>query len=51
MWMIDRINMLPLVDEANWTEILGILENTTDAAYHAILLMERMVKYRLRQLS
>ena len=46
-----RINMLPLVDEANWTEILGILENTTDAAYHAILLMERMVKYRLRQLS
>jgi uncharacterized protein Yka (UPF0111/DUF47 family) len=45
-----RINMLPLVDEANWTEIIGILEQTTDAAYHAALLIERMAKYRLRQL-
>lgn len=44
-----RVNALPLVDEANWTEILGILEQTTDATYHAGLLLERMVKYRLRQ--
>ena len=44
-----RINMLPLVDESNWTEILGILEQTTDAAYHAVLLLERMAKFRLRQ--
>lgn len=44
-----RINALPLVDEANWTEILGILEQTTDAAYHAALLLERKAKYRLRQ--
>ena len=44
-----RINMLPLVDEANWTEILGILEQTTDAAYHAALLLERMARFRLRQ--
>ena len=43
-----RINMLPLVDEANWTEILGILEQTTDAAYHASLLLERIARYRLR---
>ncbi len=44
-----RINMLPLVDESNWTEILGILEQTTDSAYHAVLLLERMAKFRLRQ--
>jgi len=44
-----RINELPLVDESNWTEILGTLEQTTDAAYHAVLLLERLVKYRLRQ--
>jgi uncharacterized protein Yka (UPF0111/DUF47 family) len=44
-----RILVLPLVDEANWTEILGILEQTTDAAYHAALLLERMAKHRLRQ--
>lgn len=43
-----RINVLPLVDEMNWTEIMGNLEQTTDAAYHAALILERMVKYRLR---
>ena len=43
-----RSNTLPLVDEANWTEILGNLEQTTDATYHAMLLLERMVKCRLR---
>ena len=44
-----RLNALPLVDESNWTEILGILEQTTDAGYHAVLLLERMTRYRLRQ--
>ena len=44
-----RLNALPLVDESNWTEILGILEQTTDAGYHAALLLERMTRYRLRQ--
>ena len=44
-----RILVLPLVDETNWTEILGILEETTDAAYHAVLLLERIASYRLRQ--
>jgi uncharacterized protein Yka (UPF0111/DUF47 family) len=44
-----RLNELPLVDEMNWTEILGILEQTTDAGYHASLLLERMTEYRTRQ--
>jgi uncharacterized protein Yka (UPF0111/DUF47 family) len=44
-----RILVLPLVDEANWTEILGILEQTTDAAYHAAVLLERITRYRQRQ--
>lgn len=43
-----RILVLPLVDEANWTEILGTLEKTTDSACHAALLLERMTRYRLR---
>jgi hypothetical protein len=36
------------VDENNWTEILGTLEQTTDAAYHAVLSLERITKQRLR---
>jgi len=44
-----RVNALPLVDENNWTEILGILEQTNDAAYHAALLLERMTKLRARE--
>lgn len=46
-----RLSALPLVDESNWTEILGILEQTSDAAYHAAMLLERMTKYRFRQLG
>ena len=46
-----RLSSLPLVDENNWTEILGILEQTTDAAYHAVLLLERITKHRLRASS
>ena len=44
-----RLSALPLVDESNWTEILGTLEQTSDAAYHAALLLERMTKCRIRQ--
>jgi uncharacterized protein Yka (UPF0111/DUF47 family) len=44
-----RRSALPLVDENNWTEILGILEQTTDASYHAVLSLERITKYRLRE--
>ncbi len=43
-----RLSALPLVDESNWTEILGVLEQTNDVAYHAALLLERMTKYRIR---
>lgn len=41
-----RVLVLSLIEENNWTEILGVLEQTTDAAYHAGLLMERMARYR-----
>jgi hypothetical protein len=40
-----RLSALPLVDESNWTEILGVMEQTTDAAYHAALLLERLTKH------
>jgi len=43
-----RLSSLPLVDENNWTEILGTLEQTTDAGYHAVLSLERITKHRLR---
>jgi uncharacterized protein Yka (UPF0111/DUF47 family) len=39
---------LSLIAESDWTEILGILEQTTDACYHAILAVERLAHYRLR---
>ncbi|MGY6278229.1 DUF47 domain-containing protein [Methylomonas sp. MgM2] len=41
-----RVLVLSLIEENNWTEILGVLEQTTDAAYHAGLLLERMVRYQ-----
>jgi uncharacterized protein Yka (UPF0111/DUF47 family) len=41
-----RVLVLSLIEENNWTEILGVLEQTTDDAYHAGLLLERIVKYR-----
>lgn len=40
--------VMSLIDESNWTEILGVLEETTDAAYHAALLLERIIRYRQR---
>lgn len=43
-----RILVMSLIDESNWTEILGVLEETTDAAYHAALLLERIIRYRQR---
>ncbi len=44
-----RVLVLSLVEENNWTEILGVLEQTTDAAYHAALLLERLARYRRKQ--
>lgn len=41
-----RVLVLSLIEETNWTEILGVLEQTTDAAYHAGLLLERIARYR-----
>jgi uncharacterized protein Yka (UPF0111/DUF47 family) len=43
-----RVLVLSLIEENNWTEILGVLEETTDAAYHAALLLERIARYRLK---
>ena len=40
-----RVHVLSLIEENNWTEILGVLEQTTDAAYHAGLLLERIARY------
>jgi uncharacterized protein len=44
-----RVLVLSLIEENNWTEILGVLEQTTDAAYHAGLLLERITRYRQKQ--
>jgi uncharacterized protein Yka (UPF0111/DUF47 family) len=44
-----RVIVLSLIEENNWTEILGVLENTTDTAYHAALLLERITRYRQKQ--
>ena len=41
-----RVLVLSLIEENNWTEILAVLEETTDAAYHAGLLLERIAKFR-----
>ena len=41
-----RVLVLSLIEENNWTEILGVLEQTTDAAYHAGLLLERLARYQ-----
>lgn len=41
-----RVLVLSLIEENNWTEILGVLEQTTDAAYHAGILLERIARYR-----
>ena len=44
-----RVLVLSLIEETNWTEILGVLEETTDAAYHAALLLERIARYCQKQ--
>ncbi|MGZ8218483.1 DUF47 domain-containing protein [Methylomagnum sp.] len=40
---------LSIIAEQDWTEILGILEQTTDACYHAVLVLERISKHRARE--
>lgn len=44
-----RVLVLSLIEENNWTEILGVLEETTDSVYHAALLLERLVRCRSKQ--
>lgn len=44
-----RHSTLSLISETDWTEILRILEETTDACYHSALVLERIVRYHLRQ--
>lgn len=38
---------LSLRAETDWDELLGIMEQTTDACYHAVLLLERLTKHHL----
>ena len=40
-----RVLVLSLIEENNWTEILGVLEETTDTVYHAALVLERITRY------
>lgn len=44
-----RHGTLPLISETDWTEILGLLEQTTDTCYHVALLLERISMLRQRQ--
>lgn len=44
-----RALVLSLIEENNWTEILGVLEQTTDAAYHSALMLDRIARYKNRQ--
>jgi uncharacterized protein Yka (UPF0111/DUF47 family) len=43
-----REQVLSLVEENNWTELFGVLEQTTDDIYHAALELERIARYRGR---
>ena len=43
-----REQELSIVEESNWTEIFGILEQTADDIYHAALELERIARYRNR---
>lgn len=43
-----RILELSLIEESNWTEIFGVLEQTTDDLYHTALVLEKLTKYRIR---
>lgn len=38
---------LSLRAETDWTELLGIMEQTTDACYHAVLTLERLTKHHM----
>ena len=45
-----REQELSIVEESNWTEIFGILEQTADDIYHAALELERIARFRSRGL-
>lgn len=46
-----RILELSLIDESNWTEIFGVLEQTTDDIYHAAIVLESITRYRSREMQ
>ncbi len=42
---------LSLRAETDWDELLGIMEQTTDACYHAALILERLAKNHLARMN
>ncbi|MBI1424266.1 MAG: DUF47 family protein [Gammaproteobacteria bacterium] len=43
-----RVHELSLIDEYNWTEIFDVLEQTTDDIYHTAIILEKIVRHRLK---
>lgn len=43
-----RVHDLSLIDEHNWTEIFGVLEQTTDDIYHTAIMLEKIARHRLK---
>lgn len=41
-----REQELSIIEEGNWTELFGILEQTADDIYHAALELERITRFR-----
>lgn len=46
-----RVLVLSLIEENNWTEILGVLEQMSDTVYHASLLLERSGRFCVKNNS
>lgn len=43
-----RVLELALIEERNWTEIFEVLEQTTDDIYHTSIVLEKIVRHRLK---
>lgn len=43
-----RVLELALVEERNWTEIFEVLEQTTDDIYHAIIVLEKIARHKVK---
>ena len=46
-----RVLVLSLIEENNWTEILGVLEQLSDTVYHASLILERSARFCIKNNS